>query len=319
MLDDAHDDPSEDLLFDPMSELDESNRYVVLERLSDASGQTYVQTMREADDLFLAEHRAGGPTNSSARRYSTCAPHTELSPGGHSFWPTSGTLSSGSRSPCKCRSSTARADTDARQTLLYTRRARSRLGMKRRGRVTGIRPSSQSRIPELVRWLEHVISVCHRQHAARRDATARTRTGSRSTAESSRHTSDLAALPTVGRAPERIHTSCTNSQRGRARSSRVSSTPDARAPAASCREITTTTAMRHGAGADGCPSDNGHRSGKCRYIADADLPFEASRPSPHRATKWVWTATSCSSRHERYGRRCGSGPGSPSLCSSPGL
>jgi hypothetical protein len=58
---DAYEDPSEDLLFDLMSELNETNRYLIVERLSDPFGQTYVQTMREGDDVFLVEQRCGGP------------------------------------------------------------------------------------------------------------------------------------------------------------------------------------------------------------------------------------------------------------------
>ena len=55
------DDPSADLLFEILSDIERGDElFVVVERLSDRSGQTYMQTIMEGD-VFVVEHRDGSP------------------------------------------------------------------------------------------------------------------------------------------------------------------------------------------------------------------------------------------------------------------
>ena len=54
----TQDDPSEDALLLLLEDLGEEQDYVIVERLSDASGQTYAQVMRTGDG-YLVERRSG--------------------------------------------------------------------------------------------------------------------------------------------------------------------------------------------------------------------------------------------------------------------
>jgi N6-adenosine-specific RNA methylase IME4 len=54
------DDPSEDLLFILLEDIrDKDELFVIVERLADASGQTYMQAIRTADSRFRLEYRDG--------------------------------------------------------------------------------------------------------------------------------------------------------------------------------------------------------------------------------------------------------------------
>ena len=56
------DDPSEDLLFDLFSEIERGNeKFIVVERLADSTGQTYAQSIRNDDGSYLVERREGRP------------------------------------------------------------------------------------------------------------------------------------------------------------------------------------------------------------------------------------------------------------------
>lgn len=55
-----HDDPSEDALFEFLSDLENGDgTFMIVERLSDATGQTYIQTSRNPDGAFVVEYRDG--------------------------------------------------------------------------------------------------------------------------------------------------------------------------------------------------------------------------------------------------------------------
>ena len=55
------DDPSEDVLLELLSAIERGDEaFLVLERLSDASGQTYMQACRAAAGAYRVEHREGG-------------------------------------------------------------------------------------------------------------------------------------------------------------------------------------------------------------------------------------------------------------------
>ncbi|WP_200953246.1 hypothetical protein [Agromyces sp. Root81] len=56
------DDPSEDLLFILLEDIEGGReQFLILERLSDASQQTYIQTIRNDDGSYCVERRDGGP------------------------------------------------------------------------------------------------------------------------------------------------------------------------------------------------------------------------------------------------------------------
>ncbi|RXZ45838.1 hypothetical protein ESO86_13035 [Agromyces binzhouensis] len=65
------DDPTEDYLFILLEDIDERDEeFLILERLGDASGQTYIQCRRNDEGRYLIERREGGPD----RHYWTTAP-----------------------------------------------------------------------------------------------------------------------------------------------------------------------------------------------------------------------------------------------------
>jgi hypothetical protein len=65
------DDPSEDLLFELLSDIEAGQgTFLIVERLTDPSGQTYVQTLRRDDGTYVVEHREG----SADSHYGTIAP-----------------------------------------------------------------------------------------------------------------------------------------------------------------------------------------------------------------------------------------------------
>ena len=72
---DNWDDPSEDHLFLLLEDIERGDEtYLIVERLNDPSGQTYIQTIRNGDGGFLVERRDGGPdrhfqTNASDFRH----------------------------------------------------------------------------------------------------------------------------------------------------------------------------------------------------------------------------------------------------------
>lgn len=58
----TYDDPSEDLLFMLVEEIEQgTTEFLIVERLSDPSSQTYAQTIRESDGSYAVEKREGGP------------------------------------------------------------------------------------------------------------------------------------------------------------------------------------------------------------------------------------------------------------------
>lgn len=58
----SHDDPSEELLFDLLAEVEAGEgTFLIVERAADPSGQTYAQALRHDDGSYLVEYRAGGP------------------------------------------------------------------------------------------------------------------------------------------------------------------------------------------------------------------------------------------------------------------
>lgn len=56
------DDPSEDLLYELLGDVERGDeQFVVVERTSDPSGQTYVQAILRSEGGWLLERRDGGP------------------------------------------------------------------------------------------------------------------------------------------------------------------------------------------------------------------------------------------------------------------
>lgn len=56
------DDPSEDLLFMLLEDVEAGEgTFLILERMSDASGDTYVQAQKQAGGHYLVERREGAP------------------------------------------------------------------------------------------------------------------------------------------------------------------------------------------------------------------------------------------------------------------
>jgi hypothetical protein len=67
---DVWDDPSEDKLFEILGEIERGDElFLVVERLSDPGGQTYIQTIIEGES-FVVEHREG----SAERHFRTVVP-----------------------------------------------------------------------------------------------------------------------------------------------------------------------------------------------------------------------------------------------------
>jgi hypothetical protein len=59
---DVYDDPSEDLLFILLDDLDDADEeFLIVERTADASGQTYAQVCIGPDGRYQLEYRDGGP------------------------------------------------------------------------------------------------------------------------------------------------------------------------------------------------------------------------------------------------------------------
>jgi hypothetical protein len=59
---DSYDDPSEDLLFMLLDDVDHgAGTWVIVDRPADASQQTYAQALRVAADSWVVEHREGSP------------------------------------------------------------------------------------------------------------------------------------------------------------------------------------------------------------------------------------------------------------------
>lgn len=55
------DDPSEDLLFELLSDIDRGDEaWFIVERVADASGQTYIQVIRNEQGRWTVERREGG-------------------------------------------------------------------------------------------------------------------------------------------------------------------------------------------------------------------------------------------------------------------
>ena len=60
--DDTYDDPSEDALFELLSDIAQARAlWVIVEKVAAADGQTYAQTIRLDDGSFQVERRRGGP------------------------------------------------------------------------------------------------------------------------------------------------------------------------------------------------------------------------------------------------------------------
>jgi hypothetical protein len=68
---DTYDDPSEDLIFLLLQDIEEGEgSFLIIERLSDPSGNTYAQVLRRDDGSYVVEHREG----SADRHYATVVP-----------------------------------------------------------------------------------------------------------------------------------------------------------------------------------------------------------------------------------------------------
>jgi hypothetical protein len=58
----SYDDPSEDLLYHLFLDIESGKElFIVVERLNDATGHTYVQALRDQEGAYLVEQRAGDP------------------------------------------------------------------------------------------------------------------------------------------------------------------------------------------------------------------------------------------------------------------
>jgi hypothetical protein len=66
--DERWNDPSEDLLFELLSDVERGEgNYLIVERTTDPSGNTYAQALRCEDGSYVVEHREG----SADRHYGT--------------------------------------------------------------------------------------------------------------------------------------------------------------------------------------------------------------------------------------------------------
>jgi hypothetical protein len=66
----TYDNPSEDLLFELLSDLSGADNWLIVERPSDPNGETYAQVLLKEDGTFVIEHREG----SAERHYQATAP-----------------------------------------------------------------------------------------------------------------------------------------------------------------------------------------------------------------------------------------------------
>ncbi|WP_076681155.1 hypothetical protein [Microbacterium sp. RU33B] len=58
----SYEDPSEDVLFEIVHDVEVGNsEWVIVERVADASRQTYIQTIRNRDGSYAVEYREGDP------------------------------------------------------------------------------------------------------------------------------------------------------------------------------------------------------------------------------------------------------------------
>ena len=56
----SYDDPSEDLLFELLSDIEAGEgSWLIIERLSDPTSQTYAQALRREDGIYVVERREG--------------------------------------------------------------------------------------------------------------------------------------------------------------------------------------------------------------------------------------------------------------------
>ena len=56
------DDPSEDLLFELLSDIERGDEtWFIVERVADATGQTYMQVIQDGQGRWTMERREGGP------------------------------------------------------------------------------------------------------------------------------------------------------------------------------------------------------------------------------------------------------------------
>jgi hypothetical protein len=67
--DDSFDDPSEDLLFEILSDIEAGDAlWVIVERVDDATGQTYAQVLRDHDGTYIVERRLGNEATHESTR-----------------------------------------------------------------------------------------------------------------------------------------------------------------------------------------------------------------------------------------------------------
>lgn len=73
------DDPSEDLLFELFSDVERGDeRFIVVERLADTTGQTYAQSIRNDDGSYLVERQEATETLISSTRPTMRETHSLL-------------------------------------------------------------------------------------------------------------------------------------------------------------------------------------------------------------------------------------------------
>jgi hypothetical protein len=77
------DDPSEDLLFDLLSDIEAGEEeFMIVERTADETGHTYAQVRRTDDGLYQVEYRAGGPS----RHFQAFTPDKRLAHSAITAW-----------------------------------------------------------------------------------------------------------------------------------------------------------------------------------------------------------------------------------------
>lgn len=66
---DTYDDPSEDLLFEILGDIDAGEAlWVIVERLDDPNRQTYAQALRDEDGAYIVERRLGSEETHESTR-----------------------------------------------------------------------------------------------------------------------------------------------------------------------------------------------------------------------------------------------------------
>ena len=60
---DTYEDPSEDLLFDLLTELGEGNSFLIVDRLDPGRTEDFMQTVVGSDRSFVVEYREGSKEN----------------------------------------------------------------------------------------------------------------------------------------------------------------------------------------------------------------------------------------------------------------